>query len=153
MTHRPEKGMIVGILIATIFITSWYIAYFAHSHLPPGKTTSDARPGGNKIKFLDYYPNPYNFQMNLKVANFWLLRNFHFCHRIYCKSSESSSRKTYFFRAPTYWKSGKWSYGCELYPWCLRWDTEGSRYGKWQDNRVCQQCVYFIFKSQSSDLN
>ena len=62
MTHRPEKGIIVCVLIATIFITSWYIAYFAHSYLPPGKTTSDAGPGGNKIDFLDCYPN-----LNIKL--------------------------------------------------------------------------------------
>ena len=103
MTHRPEKGIIVCVLIATIFITSWYIAHYAHSYLPPGITTSDARPGGNKKNFLDYYP----IGINLKAAIIWLLRKFHSYHRIYCKSSESSSRKTYFVRAPTYWKSGK----------------------------------------------
>ena len=62
MQGRTEKGTIAAALITAIFITSWYIAYFAHSYLPKGKTELDADPGGirnfiimnrSKRKYLD----------------------------------------------------------------------------------------------------
>ena len=48
MQYRTEKGIMAAWLITAIFITSWYIAYFAHSYLPKGRTTLDANPGGIK---------------------------------------------------------------------------------------------------------
>ena len=48
MKGRTEKGTMAAMLITAIFITSWYIAYFAHSYLPKGKTKLDADPGGIK---------------------------------------------------------------------------------------------------------
>ena len=48
MQSRTEKGTMAAALIISIFIISWYIAYFAHSNLPKGKTKLDADPGGIK---------------------------------------------------------------------------------------------------------
>ena len=58
MQYRTEKGIMAAGLITAIFISSWYIAYFAHSYLPKGRTTLDANPGG--IKKLHNYKSITN---------------------------------------------------------------------------------------------
>ena len=77
MQGRTEKGTMAAALITAIFITSWYIAYFAHSYLPKGKTKLDADPGGIKnIIFMNHSKREYIdnliYLMNLeKYQLFW----------------------------------------------------------------------------------
>ena len=46
MEYRSDKGALLCLLVTAIFTAGWYIAYFAHSYLPPGRTELDAKPGG-----------------------------------------------------------------------------------------------------------
>ena len=74
MQSRTEKGTMAAALITAIFITSWYIAYYAHSYLPKGKTKLDADPGGIKNYIImnhikrEYLDNSI-YLMNLEL--FW----------------------------------------------------------------------------------
>ena len=74
MQSRTEKGTMAATLITAIFITSWYIAYYAHSYLPKGKTKLDADPGGIKNYIImnhikrEYLDNSI-YLMNLEL--FW----------------------------------------------------------------------------------
>ena len=42
---RPENGVVGCLLITNTVIISWWIAQYAHSHLPQAKTTSNGDTG------------------------------------------------------------------------------------------------------------
>ena len=84
MQSRTEKGTMAAALITTVFITSWYIAYFAHSYLPKGKTKLDADPGGIKNFIIMNHIKRKSIDSLIYLMS---LENVNYFGRIYFKSS------------------------------------------------------------------
>ena len=50
MASRPETGLVGLLLVASVIIISWWIAFYAHSYLPQAKLTANGNKGNKSLR-------------------------------------------------------------------------------------------------------